>query len=192
MKNKIAKSVVMMVLAVFLLPLTVQSEFYQYQDENGTVNFTDDPAKIPKKFKKKKKTRDDDMSDPESKEMRVKINGNQVLVPVTVSYRGKVVKATFLLDTGATTCTISPGLAQRLNINPRDTDVSMAQVVGGAVHAVGHVKLDYVLVGPNRKYEIDASVISSGKNNDGLLGMNFLRELRYHIDFNSHTIRWGD
>ena len=89
MKNKIAKSVVMIVLAVFLLPLTAQSEFYQYQDENGTVNFTDDPAKIPKKFKKKKKIRDDDMNDPESKEMRVKINGNQVLVPVTLSFRGE-------------------------------------------------------------------------------------------------------
>ncbi len=192
MKTMIVQIVSLVVLAVFLLPLSVRCEFYQYEDENGTVNFTDDPAKIPKKFNKKKRTRDDDMGDPEGKEMRVRISGNQVLVPVTVSYRGKEVKATFLLDTGATSCTISPDLARRLNIDPKDADIALAQVVGGAVHTVGHVKLDYLLVGPNRKYDLDASVITSGKNNDGLLGMNFLRELRYHIDFNSHTIRWGD
>jgi clan AA aspartic protease (TIGR02281 family) len=185
------KAILLTVAALLLLPLTAASEFYQYEDENGTVNFTDDPAKIPKKLKKKKKTRDDDQDGPGSSVTKVSIKGNQVLVPVTVAYRGKEVKATFLLDTGATTCTISPDLANRLEINPEDADASLAQGVGGSVFLVGHTKLEYVVVGPNRKYDIDVSVIPSGRQ-DGLLGMNFLRELRYHVDFNSHTIRWGD
>lgn len=181
----------LMVVSSLLWPISAGGEFYQYEDESGTIVFTEDPASVPKKFKKKQKTRDDDASDPAGKVMRVRISGNQVLVPVTVSYRGKEVQATFLLDTGATTCTISPALANRLNIDPRDANASLAQGVGGAVFLVGQTTLDYVVVGPNRKYDVAVSVIPSGKN-DGLLGMNFLRELRYHIDFDSHVIRWGD
>jgi clan AA aspartic protease (TIGR02281 family) len=179
-------------LAALILPFTVSGEFYQYEDENGSVNFTDDPAKIPKKLKHKHRIRDDDVNDPSSAVMHVRIVKNQVLVPVTVAYRGKEVHATFLLDTGANTCTISPGLADRLNIKPQDANRGLAQVVGGEVYVVGSTKLDYIVVGPNRKYDVAVSVIPSGNSNDGLLGMNFLRELRYHIDFNSNIIRWGD
>ena len=38
---------------------------------------------------------------------------------------------------------------------------------------------------------MDILVVQSG-GYDGLLGMNFLRELRYHVDFNTSTIKWGD
>ncbi len=178
--------------AVLLLPFTAGGEFYQYEDENGNISFTDDPASVPKKFKKKKLVRDDDSSQSNSSIMRVSIVKNQVLVPVTVAYRGKEVQATFLLDTGANSCTITPALANRLNINPADAGKSIAHVVGGGVYVVGSTKLDYIVVGPNRKYDIGVSVIQSAGNCDGLLGMNFLRELRYHIDFDSSTIKWGD
>jgi predicted aspartyl protease len=176
---------------IFILPLLASSEFYQYEDEKGTIHFTDDPAKVPKKFMKKRKVREDNLSDPNSKITRVTISNNQVRVPVTVAYRGKEVKATFILDTGATTCTISPGLADRLNIRPEDADTSLAQGIGGAIFVVGHTKLDYISAGPNRKYDMDINVVKSGQS-DGLLGMNFLRELRYHIDFDTSTIKWGN
>jgi clan AA aspartic protease (TIGR02281 family) len=192
MKRLTIRGVLIVALAVLLQPLTVSGEFYQYEDENGSVNFTDDPAKIPKKMMKKKKIREDDMSDPNSSVTRVQIIKNQVLVPVRVSYRGKEILASFILDTGANSCAISPSLANKLNINPKDANAALTQVVGGGVYLVGHVTLDYVVVGPNRKYNVAVSVISSGNNNDGLLGMNFLRELRYHIDFDTSTIRWGD
>lgn len=191
--NKFAlKALLIAAAAVLLIPFVASGEFYQYQDENGSVNFTDDPANIPKKMKARKKVRKDDMSDPNGSIMRVRILRNQVLVPVTVSYRGKEEQATFLLDTGANNCTISPGLAARLGFKARDGNTAMAQVVGGGVYLVGHTVLEYVVVGPNRKYDVAVSVISSGSSNDGLLGMNFLRDLRYHIDFDSQTIKWGD
>lgn len=192
MKRVTIKVLLIVTLAALLQPLTASGEFYQYEDENGSVNFTDDPAKIPKKLKHKRRVRDDDVSDPNSSVMHVRIVKNQVLVPVTVAYRGKEVRATFLLDTGADTCTITPSLANRLGIDPKDANARLAQVVGGGVFVVGSANLDYIVVGPNRKYEVAVTVISSGASNDGLLGMNFLRELRYHIDFNSNTIRWGD
>lgn len=185
-------TVLLTVLATWLLPLNGRCEFYQYQDESGAVNFTDDPSKIPKKFKKKLKTRsDDDDSNPGNSIMSVSIKGNRVLLPVTLNYRGKDVKATLVLDTGAEVSTISPSLAARLNIGPEDTDVAFAQGIGEGVQVTGRAKLDYILVGPNRKYDMDILVVQSG-GYDGLLGMNFLRELRYHVDFNTSTIKWGD
>jgi len=177
--------------AMLLRPVTVRSEFYQYEDENGNASFTDDPASIPKKMQNKKRVRNDDANSSD-RVMRVRIIRDQVLVPVTVAYRGKEVQATFLLDTGANTCTISPALADGLEINPRDAGKSVARVVGGGTYVVGSTKLDYVMVGPNRKYEVGVSVIQGPGNCDGLLGMNFLHGLRYHIDFDTSTIKWGD
>ncbi len=191
--GRFAAGLLLIIVGIFMIhTVAVRSEFYQYEDDNGNISFTDNPASIPKKQKNKKRVISDDEGAPDSTVMRVRIEKNQVLVPVTIAYRGKEVRATFLLDTGANTCTISPALANRLNINPADAGRSVARVVGGGVYVVGSTTLDYVVVGPNRKYNVTASVIPSAGNSDGLLGMNFLRELRYHIDFNSSTIRWGD
>jgi predicted aspartyl protease len=183
---------VSVVLGLFFSPLTTSADVYEYSDANGTTHFTDDPAKIPKKFKKKKKVRNEDEESPGSNITRVKIVGNSVLVPVTVCYRGREAKGNFILDTGATTSTINPSFAEKLDIDPQDARMGFAQVVGGGVHAVGRVKFDYFLVGPNRKYDMDAAVIVAAGRGDGLLGMNFLRDLKYHVDFSSQTIRWGD
>ncbi|ACM20598.1 retropepsin family aspartate protease, DUF4124-containing [Geotalea daltonii FRC-32] len=184
----------MMCFAIFttlVMPATGQCEFYQYEDENGAVNFTDDPGKIPKKLKKKHKVRSDDDDNPQNSVMRVRILRNRVLLPVTLSYRGNEVKANLVLDTGAEVSTISSSLAARLRIRPEDADLAYAQGIGSGIQVTGRVSLDYMLVGPNRKYDMDVIVVESG-GYDGLLGMNFLRELRYHVDFNTSTIKWGD
>jgi len=176
---------------LLLVPLFAGGEVYQYEDDAGTVHFVDDPGKIPRKYLKKQKVREGSMSEPGGSVTRVRISGNSVVVPVTVAYRGTEIRADFLLDTGASICTISPGLANRLRINPNDADKGLAQGIGGGVYLVGRIRLDYLIAGPNRKYDIPVSVIQSGQF-DGLLGMNFLRELRYHIDFQTSTIKWGD
>jgi len=170
--------------------LPAAGEIYQYEDDMGTVHFVDDPGKIPKKFHKKKRVREESIGDSGSV-TRVAIISNRVLVPVTLAYRGKEVTAHFVLDTGASTCTISPTLAARLHFNPDDGRRGIAQGVGGGVFEVRQTMLDYLIVGPNRKYDVEATVIESAQA-DGLLGMNFLRELRYHIDFQNSSITWGD
>jgi clan AA aspartic protease (TIGR02281 family) len=174
-----------------LSPTPSPAEIYQYEDDGGTVHFVDDPGRIPKKYQKRRKVREGVGDDSSGNVSRVAIRGNRVLVPVTLGYRGREVTADFVLDTGASTCTISPALADRLGINPADGGRAIARGVGGGVYLVGTTRLDYIAAGPNRKYDLDVSVIESTQA-DGLLGMNFLRELRYHVDFQNSTIRWGD
>jgi clan AA aspartic protease (TIGR02281 family) len=175
---------------LIIMQLPVSAEYYEYSDGNGTISFTDNPASIPAKSKNTKIYEIDEEIDSRTA-TRINYINNQILVPVTVNYRGVVQTATFLLDTGATTCTISPGLAKRLNIRKDNTDVGLAQGVGGSVHLVGRTELNQMTVGPISKYNIEVSVIPTGKN-DGLLGMNFLHGLRYHIDYNTREIKWGE
>jgi len=192
MKKRKVVDFMLLISMMSLLPMfTASAEIYQYEDDKGTTHFVDDPGKIPTRYLKKQRVRDDGTGDSSGSVMRVTISGNRVLVPVTLNYRGREVKANFVLDTGASTCTISPGIAERLRINPAESNRALARGVGGGVYLVGTTKLDYIIAGPNRKYDLDVSVIESTQA-DGLLGMNFLRELRYHVDFQNSTIRWGD
>lgn len=186
--NKVIVYVTLLSLATLLVAVPAHSEMYQYEDEHGTITFTDNPAKIPKKNKKKAK-REQESSD--NSVMPVAIKGNRVLLPVTLSYRGHEVTARFVLDTGAEVSTMTPQLAEKLNINPNDTKRAVAQGIGTGYHVTSRARMDYVLVGPNRKYGIDFLIIQGG-GADGLLGMNFLRELRYHISFDRSEIKWGD
>lgn len=191
MRRGIIAVVLLLISGLLPAPTPVPAEIYQYEDDGGTVHFVDDPGRIPKKYQKRQKVREGIDEGSSGNVSRVAIRGNRVLVPVTLGYRGKEIRADFVLDTGASTCTISPALATRLGINPADGGRAIARGVGGGVYLVGTTRLDYIAAGPNRKYDLDVSVIESTQA-DGLLGMNFLRELRYHIDFQSSTIKWGD
>lgn len=185
-------AIIIILISIFLMQIPASGEYYQYNDANGTVSFTDNPASIPTKVVNKKKiSENDDDYDASGMVTRIKFIRNQILVPVKVNYRGVEQAAIFLLDTGASTCTISPKLAKMLNIRSGDTDVGLAQGVGGSVHLVGRTELSQMTVGPNSKYNIEVSVIPTG-DNDGLLGMNFLYGLQYHIDYKTLEIQWGN
>ena len=124
-------------------------------------------------------------------ETPVSIDSNRVLVPVTISYSGKTINANLLLDTGASIVTLHRNLADKLKIN--GTQKSTMQLAGGQLISADIVRLGYVSVGPNKKKDIFVSIIDQIDQNtdyDGLLGMNFLRNLRYEIDFEKSIIRW--
>ena len=126
--------------------------------------------------------------------VRVAITGNQVVVPATIGYGDRVVTARLVLDTGASSTVISPEIAARLGIPPEQTGKGMAQVVGGAVLQTGIAKLGYVTVGPRTKTGLNVHIIPHNGppvGFDGLLGMDFLRGLTYHIDFQRSLITWG-
>ena len=123
----------------------------------------------------------------------VTILGNQVLVPVILGKDGNEVRATLLLDTGATVTSINSDVAERLRINAAQTQKMTGQVAGGGLLSVHRARLSYISVGPHTKSGLDVAIVEQKGPPvpyEGLLGMNFLRELRYTIDFQNRTINW--
>jgi clan AA aspartic protease (TIGR02281 family) len=120
----------------------------------------------------------------------VVIRGNQVFVPVTLSYGGVSAEEMLLLDTGATTTMITFAVAERLRIGEMES--AAVQVAGGKVLRAGHARLSAMTVGPIVRSDMDVIVLRQRGNGleGGLLGMNFLRGLNYRIDFANQVITW--
>lgn len=126
-------------------------------------------------------------------ETSVIIEGNSVLVPVSLGYKDKNVEALLLLDTGASVSLINTEIADQLDIKPAETKMQSGQVVGGGLILIFMARLNYIAAGPHTKNKMRIGVvIHSGRpvRFDGLLGMDFLRGLRYYIDFKNRTIKW--
>ena len=180
-------------LCLFLAEAVPSSaDFFQYTDKNGTVVIVDDEGKIPESYRKQTKTTKTAKNSAATK-TAVRIQSNKVFVPVTLSYRNKTVEAVMLLDTGASTTTLSTEMAQRLGIRPESTEPGMSRVADGRVLQTFIASLDYLAVGPKIKSGIQITIIpSSGPALpfDGLLGMNFLGDFSYQLDMNNEMINW--
>jgi len=99
-----------------------------------------------------------------------------------------------VLDTGAAVTVITPAIASRLGIQLDQAPAGTLQVVGGGSVEARAVRLDRVTAGPHTKSGMTVAVIEHKGPQvkfDGLLGMDFLRDLRYHVDFQHKVINWA-
>lgn len=183
--------VVVVSLVVMLKSHQAQADLFQYTDKDGTVVMVDDEGKIPAQYRKKvKNSRSSGGGD---RYTGVTVRGNKVLVPVTLSFRNETVQARLLLDTGASVTAISPQLANRLGIRPEHTSRTTGRVADGSFITAYNTVVDYMQVGPKTKQSVEVAVLpmnGPAMGFDGLLGMNFLGDFRYHVNLGNQTIEW--
>ena len=124
-------------------------------------------------------------------ETKVILEGNRILVPVTFSNNGVELEVNLLLDTGASQIVLNRSVADKLDIVALKK--GLAQVAGGSNIYTELGKVGYVKVGPFIMEDAGVLIIAhegSPVNYSGLLGMNFLKNVEYSIDYKNQVIRW--
>jgi hypothetical protein len=74
------------------------------------------------------------------------------------------------------------------------TERAIGQVVGGALIESRAIRINSLTVGPRTRTGLNVHIVRHNGppvGFDGLLGMDFLRGLTYHIDFQRGLVTWG-
>lgn len=168
------------------------ADFYKYTDANGVIHLVDNSDNIPPAYRSQATKYKD--SQTQGQTTNVIIVGNQVLVPVTLRNGSIAVQVWLVLDTGASLTTIHEDVAARLNIDWNSTRGRSVRIADGSQVATRSVVLDSITVGSKTSSPAEVSIMpfrgEKGKA-EGLLGMNFLRDHRFHIDFANQLLHWN-
>lgn len=165
--------------------------YYTFRDNQGVIHMVDDLDKVPLEFRSSMKV--DKVTTTAVSSTPVTIKGNQVVVPVAILFRGRTVAVRLLLDTGASVTTISETVAQELGVSSADVKRLKTTVADGRKVDSYHFKAESLSVSDRALANAEITIIpgSGGKDYDGLLGMNYLKNHRYHVNFENRIIEWG-
>ncbi len=127
----------------------------------------------------------------QSLKTKVVIQDNQILVPVRLGHNGKEIIIPLLLDTGASIIVLHKQFAEALNLVIEQKGLS--RMASGKVIQSELTKVDYLKLGPFKMESVSVVVIKHQGppvKFSGLLGMNFLRNVNYKIDYKNQVIHW--
>ena len=125
-------------------------------------------------------------------ETRVVLENNRILVPVTLINDGIELNTHLVLDTGASQIVIYRSIADQLNVVA--IKKGLAQVAGGQRIYAEAGQISSFKVGPYSMTNAPVLVIAfegGPVNYGGLLGMTFLKNVDYAIDYQNQVIRWN-
>jgi predicted aspartyl protease len=189
------------VLSVFIVPLVVNAgDFYKCRDKYGNESLIDSPVEgqtctpVGTYEEKSAKPREDKPAVSENDRItKVIVKGNQILVPVKLTYGREEANVNLLMDTGASGTAIHAEVADQLYINLYKAQKAQAGIVGGGIIDASIVKVDSLQIGPHIIENCNVAFIShEGRavNFDGLLGMDVLGRFGYKLDLAQQIIIW--
>ncbi len=196
----------------------IKADVYHYIDDSGKKVYVDRASQIPQEQRAKAKvytsygsssdhpsaqnSAKDPFAEPLSStdqlknfiktlETPIEIQGNGVLVPVTVVHGAITKELNLLLDTGASNTVVHEDAAKVLM--QKFLPAGQSRIADGSVIDVSKVQFGKVSIGPFSMQPATMRVIDhKGYSwHDGLLGMDFLRQVKYEVDFERKLIIWS-
>lgn len=203
-----------------LVPVAaLQAQILHYTDDTGRRIYVDNISKVPHAYRDQLEKRGSRLTPERRDELEIErqerlsaqqqqqylrqldqaiaalqtpvtMRGNSVMLPVKVTLRGRSANTLMILDTGATSTVFHRDKLSQLPVDARPS--GYAQVASGDVIQTFSARFDRIEIGP---YKIDgprADIIDfqGAGAHDGLLGMDFLRQVDYRIDFDASQIIW--
>lgn len=162
-------------------------KIYTWINENGVKSFSNYPPTGVSDYKVRKIIDTSILN-----ETKIKIIGNQIIVPVKLGYLNKTLSASLLLDTGSSNTLLYKGVAELPNI--RSGSLTKTRLADGRVIPLYSANIDYIIIGPYKIDDFQISIVDYHgvpETYQGLLGMDFLKDKDYHVDFNRKIIVWG-
>jgi hypothetical protein len=178
-------------LLLIALPGRAQAQMYQWEDEQGTVHYTNELQNVPEPFRSRARFVPASPMAPPAVAPAQGITripftpGSPILVSARINGAGPV---TLILDTGADRTMLTPMALWRLGIST--AGAPQAEIRGVTGTARGElVRVDSVEVGDARAGPLlilahDADL----KQAEGLLGRDFLERFTVTIDANERVV----